>query len=197
MDTIKKKIDSLKVMMKSFGISPGDVMDNNELLELLKTKMINGEISEQKVLGIINDLPKSRPASAPSAQTKSSTLRMLRFATHGASGLRYALHGSSVIGPVIEARGLKFVLDLKNCACNLTFEEAKEVAEQKETVNGISWIIPGDEHFYAILGFGTAKVNNFLEAFGGDKITNTPFLSATSQANRPSKWNVRLILPLP
>lgn len=46
-------------------------------------------------------------------------------------------------------------------------------------------------------GSDLSKINRFLEAHGGDKIGNIPFLSATSQSNPPRTWNVRFILPLP
>lgn len=182
-------------MMKSFGVAPGEVVDNNEFLEILKERLQNGEISKQEILGILNNIPEHQ-AEDKSAVSSKTSLKMLRFATHGATGLEYALNGGEVIGPVIRGKNCRYVLALKNIAKNLTLEESESLARNQESVGGINWIVPNDDHFKSLIG-NLQKINQFLEAYAGDKITSIPFLSATSQTNRPKQWNVRLILPLP
>lgn len=196
MDTLKEKIKSLKAMMYSFGITLNDIVDNDELLALLRLRLYNGKISKQDTLNIVNNLSENQFEQKPEVPLQPAVREMLKFATHGATGLLYALCDDKVIGPVIEANGLKFVLDLKNSTCNLTLDEAEKLTKQKGNIGGISWIVPGDNHFYAMQKIGAAKLNSFLEAYGGDTINATPFLSTTSQANQPKQWNVRLVLPL-
>ena len=196
MDTLNEKIKSLKAMMNSFGITLNDIVDNDELLALLRLRLYNGKISKQDMLNIVNNLSENQLEQKPEVPPMQADAEMLKFATHGATGLCYALCGGKVVGPVIEARGLKFVLDLKNCASNLTLEEAEKFTRQKGNVGGMSWIVPSDDHFYALQKIGAAKLNSFLEAYGGDTINAPPFLSTTSQANQPRQWNVRLVLPL-
>ena len=195
MDKLKlEKIVSVKSVMKAMNVSMDDLLGNDELLNLLGNRILSDKLEKSKVLQFLNEMPDSEPEK-PSAQRGSQTCKMFHFATHGATGLEYALNGGEVIGPVIKGKAFRYVLALKNIAQNLTIDEAEKLAGLQESVAQMHWIVPNDDHFKAIVG-NLTKINRFLEAFGGDKIGNTPFLSASFQSNKPQNWNVRLILPL-
>ena len=189
---MNKQLESVKAVMKTLEVSLNDLVGNEELIELIRTKIIKGTLKKSDVVNLLNELPDFKPKSK--SQT-SPSCKMLRFATHGATGLDYALYGSDVIGPVIKSERFRYVLALKNIAANLTIDQAQELAHNQESVGDLDWIVPNDDHFKAMIG-NLSKINHFLENFGGDKITTTPFLSTSYQGNKPSKWNVRFILPL-
>lgn len=188
----KQKIESVKAVMKTLEVSLNDLVGNEELIELIRTKIIKGTLKKSDVVNLLNELPDFKPRSKSKAIP---SCKMLRFATHGTTGLEYALYGGDVIGPIVKGDRFRYVLALKNIAVNLTIDQAQELARNQESIGNLDWIVPNDDHFKAMIG-NLSRINSFLEAHGGDKITTTPFLSASYQGNKPSKWNVRFILPL-
>jgi hypothetical protein len=187
----KLKTDSVKAVMTTLNVSLNDLVANDELMTLLRSRLLSGELRKNDVLQLLSEMPDFQPKTA-----RASSCKMLHFATHGATGIEYALNGGDVIGPIIEGKGIRYVLALKNIAVNLTIDEAEKLAGVQESIGGFKWIVPNDDHFKAMLG-NLSKINRFIEAYDGDKIGNTPFLSASFQSNKPQRWNVRLILPLP
>ncbi|MBR1600468.1 MAG: hypothetical protein IJ677_02695 [Alphaproteobacteria bacterium] len=179
--------------MKTLNVSLSDLIENDELVSLLRSRILGGALTKNEILRMLECIP---DAKKPSANQGSTTCKLLHFAKHGITGIEYALNGGEVIGPVVKDRQIRYVLALKNIATNLNIDEARRLADRQECICGINWIIPNDDHFRA-LQVNLSKVNRFLEAYGGDKIGSTPFLSATSQSNPPRTWNVRFILPLP
>lgn len=191
----KLKIESVKAVMKTLNVSLDDLVENDELVGLLRTRISVGMLTKNEILLMLRELLDARLEKAHANQS-SQTCKLLHFAKHGLTGLEYALNGGDVVGPVIKERQVRYVLALKNIATNLNINEARYLANEQECIGGINWIVPNDDHFRA-LQMNLSKVNRFLEAYGGDKIGNIPFLSETSQSNQPRTWNVRLILPLP
>ncbi len=191
----KLSIDSVKAVMKTLNVSLSDLIEDGELIGLLRTRILNDRLTKNEILRMLGELPDAKPEKAPTAQG-SQTCKLLHFAKHGLTGLEYALNGGDVVGPVVKGRQIRYVLALKNIASNLNIDEARHLADRQECIGGINWIVPNDDHFRA-LQMNLSKINRFLEAHGGDKIGNIPFLSATSQSNSPRTWNVRFILPLP
>ena len=191
----KLNVESVKAVMKTMNVSLSDLVENDELIGLLRERALSGELTKGEILSLADELPAVQQGKAPETDD-STTCKLLHFAVHGATCLEYALNGGDVIGPVVKGKQLRFVLSLKNSATNLDIFKAKEMAKKLELVNGIEWIVPNDNHFRVILN-NIGAINRFLEAYDGDKIGSIPFLSETSQVNPPRKWNVRFILPLP
>lgn len=189
MNKDNKDIASVKAVMKTLNVSMNDLIDNNGLMNLLREKILSGALPKSEVQHLLNEMPEFKSPTTTSC-------KMLRFSTHGTTGLEYALNGGDVVGPIITGKGIRYVLALKNIAQNLTLEEAEKLARMQESVGGFDWIVPCDDHFKAMIG-NLSRINTFLEAYGGDKIGHTPFLSTSFQHNKPQRWNVRFILPLP
>ncbi|MCM1324692.1 MAG: hypothetical protein NC218_11270 [Acetobacter sp.] len=126
------------------------------------------------------------------------------------NGMTYAKYEGKVLGLVFNSSsdgkflGLvfnsssngKFIFALRNNGYNKPIKIAREEAEGLPKVAGRKWCVPSDSHFKAIREYGVSKVNNALKELRGDEIGNLGFLSSTSQANQPSRWCVRFVLPL-
>lgn len=108
------------------------------------------------------------------------------------NGMTYISYNGVTIGLVFD----NFVLALRNQAQNIKLKEAQQIAASLFTPTGKKWIVPSDTHWKTVSQTGLNKVNDALKELGGDIIDRTGFLSSTSQANRPWRWNVRFILPL-
>ncbi len=111
-------------------------------------------------------------------------------------GLKYALYDGNILGIVIRAQSLHFVLALHNYGQNIDIRQAREKAERLPSVTGKKWIVPSDANFHSVRAIGLKRVNEALRELKGDEIGGTPFLSSTSQASPPHYWHVRFILPL-
>lgn len=192
----KLKINSVRAVMKTLNVGLSDLVENDELIGLLCVRIVNGSLKKDEIFKLLNELSGKKPEVSPVPSGISKVNGNLHFATHGSTGVEYALDGKNVIGPVILGNGFRYVIALKNAAMNLKLEAAMKLADKQKKVDGINWIVPSDEHFMALQD-KLLRVNRFLEIFNGDKIGKVPFLSTTSQANPPQTWNVRLILPLP
>ncbi len=111
-------------------------------------------------------------------------------------GLEYALYNGDILGIVIRAQSLHFVLALHNYGQNLDIRQAREKVERLPEVAGKKWIVPSDANFLCLHAIGLKRVNEALRELKGDGIGGMPFLSSTSQANPPRYWHVRFVLPL-
>ncbi len=112
------------------------------------------------------------------------------------NGMTYAAYKGLTLGIVLQCQGKKFVLSAKGYAKNTTISETRNMLERCPVVDGKRWIVPYDEHFIAIRNAGMDRVNTALREIGGDRMSCNAYLSATSQANQPASWGVRIILPL-
>ena len=187
------KIKSVKAVMKTLDVSLIDLFEKDDLIGLLREGILNGTLKKEEVLQAVNELPEPLPVKKNSKG--SETYKMLHFAKHEATGVEYAVVGNDVVGPIIQGKDFRYILALNDVAVNIPLSQAKEIAALQDGIGGMEWIVPDDSHFLALLGM-LNRVNRFLEAFDGDKIGTIPYLSASSQSNPPSRWKVRLILPL-
>lgn len=113
------------------------------------------------------------------------------------NGLKYAMYKGNILGIVMEGRYIgKFILAKDEYRQNLNIYQARNLLETIPKVGEKSWIVPNDEHFRAIQNLGP-KINSALcEISGMEMQKSKAYLSATSQENPPTFWNVRFVLPL-
>lgn len=191
--------------MKTLGVSLNDLIENEELLGLLRARLNSGSVKIEELTEILNEAAKHPAPSTPSVTSveapaavakDSATSKKMEIRVHQTTGIRYVMHNYSTIGILVEGKGLRFVFALKNAGRNITIGQAKAMAQAEPQIDGISWIVPSDEHFRAIQSLGIRAINQVLGKFGGDSISSIPFLSTTSQNNPPREWNVRFVLPL-
>lgn len=242
--------------MRTMGVSLGDLCSNDELVELMQSRLQNGEI-KPATLNLPNLQPKSvAPAVVAPVTTAAADVRMLaddvlvgevkkRLAAGQISaqdldlaekkaaesrpapkntppqmpkapkkssgvwqpaspivsvsvdsGLAYAKYKDKAIGVILSAPRLgHFVLALNDAAADVEIDAAEREAREMPKIGQYRWSVPADAHFKAYVEKRSA-VDALLCELGGTSLASMPYLSATSQANKPRHWRVRFILPL-
>lgn len=134
---------------------------------------------------------------APKVMSKSNFSKPLQIFDDAESKMSFAKCENETIGVLINSPKVgSFILALKDYAQNLDFEQTTAKIANLPAVNGKKWIVPSDEHFRALSG-KFRQLNDLLDRLNGNVIyTRGAYLSSTSQANKPSSWHVRLVLPL-
>lgn len=115
------------------------------------------------------------------------------------NGRSYAVLGNKVLGVLICSQTLgRFVFALEKYGENISYDQALRELSNMPAVAGKKWIVPSDDHLRAAVGSRDAlsSVNFVLNELHGAPVGSRPLLSSTSQANRPNRWDVRLVLPL-
>ncbi len=168
------KVKAVIVLMSTLGVSLDDVA--------AALKQSDGQPKQ----------PEQNTSQTPTPSAKEA----IKFYTTR-NGMTYANHDDKVLGLVFQLRsGKKFVLSSKEYRQSMDINETQKMLRDMPAVGGRKWIVPGDEHFMAVQNAGLSMVNDAFCEIGGARIADKAYLSATSQANRPSSWYVRLILPL-
>ena len=217
------KINAVKVLMKTFGITVEDLLGEDDLKPQetpaapSPQKPVAYEPSEDEVVAAVQkyfagidgcrkllqrlnisvtDLQRTEKSVEPAKPSAD-----IKILTDKKSGLCYAQYAGKFIGVVLSAEKTgKFVFAAHN-ACptgnKVDIYEAQKMLKEMSDVAGHYWIVPSDAHFMPVKQNFHA-INDLLRRYGGDIITygSVGFLSSTSQANKPSQWNVRFVLPL-
>ena len=118
--------------------------------------------------------------------------------TYGFTSYRreYAKYRGKVLGLVFRSSKGDFILSLHSNGRNIEIFDAEKQAYDMEAPAGKHWEVPEDWHFRTIIDMNLTDTNQSLKELGGDMMQSKAYLSATSQHNRPSSWEVRFILPL-
>lgn len=77
----KLSIDSVKAVMKTLNVSLSDLIEDGELIGLLRTRILNDRLTKNEILRMLGELPDAKPEKAPTAQG-SQTCKLLHFAKH-------------------------------------------------------------------------------------------------------------------
>lgn len=128
-----------------------------------------------------------------SAEPPKDVLRYERISR----GFTSVIYNGEIIGLLISGSSAgTFILARCDYARNMDFYHTKCRLEREKPVAGRRWEVPEDRHFNALEVMGIKSINSALREIKGDEIKQHTYLSATSQANQPSSWIVRLIIPL-
>lgn len=190
-------------LMQTLGVTLEDLLNElpvEKVLENIRKKIENDSInmsvlfsSDSKAFDKLIKFIGGKDFGTPLTEIKPETKEKNKIVYNKTrNGITYASYNGIAFGLVIEG----FILALRNQAKNVKIDKAKQIAASLFAPEGKQWIIPYDAHWRAVSHIGMDRVNNALRELNGDIIDRTGFLSSTSQANQPSMWYVRFILPL-
>jgi hypothetical protein len=187
----------IKWLMKIMRISLGQLVNDNELLDLLQQRIKQPEDFKKWEALIFKNEQSDDP---PKAQDSSKTAKTPKICEvyDNQTCLSYAKYGNEVIGVILSSSLCgKFVFALRNACsqvCNVKLEEARNMAAALPPVDGHHWIVPSDEYL-KVAKLLASEINRLFVRLNGHQITQTAFLSSTELTNQPV-WNVRFVLPL-